>query len=108
MHEIDHFVQQWETKNKLIPVPKAKVDELELRLALVLPSAYKYLISKYGLLHTPNVLTKTCDLNVRVSEVHDFLNLEDVVSLSALYEMGGDATGTYFIRFGQWWEYVLL
>jgi hypothetical protein len=67
--------------------------ELESKLNTLLPDSYKYLISTYGLVHSPNVLTKICDLNSDVSAVQDFLSLEDVFSLSKLYEMTGMPKG---------------
>ncbi len=60
---------------------------------MVFPETYKYLISNYGLVHTPNVLTKICDLGVEISEVQDFLSLEDIFSLSKLYELMGMPKG---------------
>jgi hypothetical protein len=67
--------------------------ELEKRLNATLPDAYKYLLSSYGLVHSPNVLTKICDLGVDISDVQDFLSLDDVFSLSKLYEMTGMPKG---------------
>ena len=93
MNSIDDFVKNWGTKNTMTPIASDDIDALETRLTAFLPAAYKYLISTYGLVHTPNVLTKTCDLNVAISDVQDFLSLEDVFSLSQLYEMGGMPKG---------------
>jgi hypothetical protein len=73
----------------MVPIPTQDISELEEQLNTSLPDTYKYLLSRYGLVHTPNVLTTICDLNSDVSEVNDFLSLEDVFSLSKLYEMTG-------------------
>ena len=93
MNNIDLFIKNWTNKQSMIPIDNADISELESTLALTLPQAYKYLISTYGLLHTPNVLTTTCHLNVEISNVRDFLSLADVASLSALYEMSSMPKG---------------
>ena len=93
MNSIDLFVQNWGSKNAMTPIKQQDIAELESKFNAYLPQAYKYLISTYGLVHTPNVLTKICDLGVEISEVQDFLSLEDVFSLSKLYEMTGMPKG---------------
>lgn len=77
----------------MTPIVSDDIAELESKLKAFLPDSYKYLISNYGLVHSPNVLTKICDLGVDISEVQDFLSLDDVFSLSQLYEMGGMPKG---------------
>ena len=93
MNSIDLFVKNWGSKGAMVPINLDDISELELQLGVKLPKTYKYLISTYGLVHTPNVLTKIIDLNVNLSEVQDFLNLDDVASLSTLYEMSGMPKG---------------
>jgi hypothetical protein len=93
MKSIDLFVKNWGSKSTMVPISHEDIAELEAKLTCSLPSSYKYLISTYGLVHTPNVLTKICDLGVDVSEVQDFLSLDDVSSLSSLYEMSGMPKG---------------
>ncbi|MGF1872589.1 SMI1/KNR4 family protein [Photobacterium indicum] len=93
MNSIDLFVKNWGSKNSMVPINNHDIEELESKLNVLLPDSYKYLISTYGLVHTPNVLTKICDLGSDISEVQDFLSLEDVFSLSKLYEMGGMPKG---------------
>lgn len=77
----------------MVPINTDEISELESKLNSFLPDSYKYLISTYGLVHSPNVLSKICDLNADVSAVQDFLSLEDVFSLSKLYEMTGMPKG---------------
>ena len=89
MNSIDLFVNHWGQKNFMVPISSNDIEDLESKLNAVLPESYKYLISTYGLVHTPNVLTKTCDLGSDITEVQDFLSLDDVFSLSQLYEMAG-------------------
>jgi len=93
MNSIDLFVKNWSSKQSMTPIDCSDISELEQKLAAVLPDSYKYLLSTYGLIHSPNVLTKICDLGVEVAEVQDFLSLEDVFSLSKLYEMSGMPKG---------------
>ena len=93
MKSIDLFVKNWGSKDSMVPIPSGDIAELELKLNAVLPDSYKYLIASYGLVHSPNVLTKTCDLGVEISQVQDFLSLDDVFSLSQLYEMTGMPKG---------------
>ena len=93
MESIDLFVKNWATKSSMVPFAEQDIVDLEAKLGLSLPSSFKYLLSTYGLVHTPNVLSKTCDLSVDISEVQDFLSLEDVYSLSQLYEMTGMPKG---------------
>ena len=93
MNSIDLFVKHWGSKQAMVPISSEDIAELEAKLNAYLPESYKYLISTYGLVHTPNVLTKICDLGVDISEVQDFLSLEDVFSLSKLYEMSGMPIG---------------
>lgn len=93
MDSIDLFVKNWGSKKSMVPITEHDISELESKLDAVLPDSYKYLISTYGLVHSPNVLTKICDLDSDISEVQDFLSLEDVCSLSKLYEMTGMPKG---------------
>ena len=93
MNSIDLFVKNWASKQSMTPIADTDIAELEAKLAATLPDSYKYLLSSYGLVHSPNVLTKICDLGVDISEVQDFLSLEDVASLSKLYEMSGMPKG---------------
>ena len=93
MNSIDLFVKNWGSKQAMSPIDSADITALEERLTAILPASYKYLLSNYGLVHTPNVLTKICDLGVDIAEVQDFLSLEDVSSLSTLYEMTGMPKG---------------
>jgi len=93
MNSIDLFVKNWGSKHAMLPICSNDIAELESRLHAYLPDSYKYLISTYGLVHSPNVLSKICDLGVDISEVQDFLSLEDVFSLSNLYEMTGMPKG---------------
>tara|TARA_R110000737_G_scaffold340141_1_gene362715 strand:- start:452 stop:901 length:450 start_codon:yes stop_codon:yes gene_type:complete len=93
MNSIDLFVKNWASKQNMSPIADADIVALETKLAVILPDSYKYLLSNYGLVHSPNVLTKICDLGVDISEVQDFLSLEDVASLSKLYEMSGMPKG---------------
>jgi len=93
MNSIDTFVKNWGSKSAMVPINTQDITELESKLKGILPDSYKYLISTYGLVHTPNVLTKICDLNSDISEVQDFLSLDDVASLSQLYEMSGMPKG---------------
>lgn len=93
MKSIDLFVNNWASKNSMVPICNSDITELESALPAVLPDSYKYLISTYGLVHTPNVLTQICSLHSELSEVQDFLSLEDVDSLSKLYQMTGMPKG---------------
>jgi hypothetical protein len=93
MNSIDLFVKNWGSQHAMVPIDNNDIAELESKLNAFLPDSYKYLISTYGLVHTPNVLTKICDLSANISEVQDFLSLEDIFSLSKLYEMTGMPKG---------------
>ena len=93
MDSIDLFVKNWSSKGTMVPISNQDIVELESTLAVFLPDTYKYLIGNYGLVHNPNVLTKICDLNSDLSEVQDFLSLEDIASFSKLYEMTGMPKG---------------
>jgi len=93
MHNIDLFISNWSGKEAMVAISQKAVDELERKLDAVLPESYKYLLITYGLIHTPNVLTKTCDLSVNINNVQDFLSLDDVDSLSKLYQMSGMPPG---------------
>ncbi len=93
MNSIDLFVKNWGSKHAMVPIENNDIAEIESKLGAFLPDSYKYLISTYGLVHTPNVMTKICDLGSDISEVQDFLSLEDMLSLSELYEMTGMPKG---------------
>jgi hypothetical protein len=93
VNSIDKFVKNWGSKNAMVPINTQDIVELESKLSISLPESYKYLITTYGLVHSPNVLTKICDLNSDVSAVQDFLSLDDVFTLSNLYEMSGMPKG---------------
>ncbi|WP_440877263.1 SMI1/KNR4 family protein [Thalassotalea sp. PLHSN55] len=75
------------------PINKNDISALESHLNAFLPETYIYLLSNYGLVHSPNVFSKICDLNADIAEVQDFLSLEDVKNLSALYELSGMPKG---------------
>lgn len=90
---IDLFVKSWGSKSAKIPIKNHDIEALESRLNIVLPNSYKYLISTYGLVHSPNVFSKIVELGADISEVQDFLSLEDMYSLSRLYEMSGMPKG---------------
>jgi len=93
MNSIDLFVNNLGSKSSMVPIASNDIEELESKLNAFLPESYKYLISTYGLVHTPSVFTKICDLGSDISEVQDFLSLDDIFSLSQLYEMGGMPKG---------------
>ena len=93
MGSIDLFISNWIGKDTMVPIQQQDVNELESKLDAVLPEPYKYLLTAYGLIHTPNVLTQTCDLSVNINNVQDFLSLDDVDSLSKLYQMSGMPAG---------------
>lgn len=93
MNSIDQFVKNWGSKSTMVPLSADDISALESTLAVYLPDSYKYLLSTYGLVHSPNVLTKVCDLNSNISAVQDFLSLEDVLSLTKLYEIMGMPKG---------------
>lgn len=93
MLSIDLFIKSWSEKSTMVAIKSADISELESTMNINLPRSYKYLVSTYGLLHTPNVLTSVCALEGGMSEVQDFLSLDDVVSLSSLYEMTGMPKG---------------
>lgn len=93
MNSIDLFVENWGNKHALSPICVEDIDALEAKLGHTLPTPYTYLLSEYGLVRTPNVLTKIIDLNAQITEVQDFLSLDDVFSLSKLYELSGMPKG---------------
>lgn len=93
MNSIDLFVKNWGNKSSLSPICLDDINTLEVKLGHVLPQTYTYLLSKYGLVRTPNVLTKIIDLNAQITDVQDFLSLEDVFSLTKLYELSGMPAG---------------
>lgn len=93
MNNIDAFVQDLANKAKMVPINSEEILAVEASFNFYFPQSYKYLISTYGLVHTPNVLTKVCDLNSNISEVQDFLSLDDILSLSNLYELSGMPKG---------------
>lgn len=93
MDSIDLFVKNWSNAKTMAPINVSDLLELENKLNITLPQSYKYLISTYGLVHTPNVFSKIIDLNSNITEVQDFLSLDDVFSLSKLYEMSGMPKG---------------
>lgn len=93
INSIDLFVTHWSTKHTMVPIANDDIVELEQKLSAFLPQSYKYLLTTYGLVHSPNVLTTLCDLNVEIADVQDFLSLDDVFSLSQLYQMSGMPKG---------------
>ena len=93
MNSLDRFIKNWCSKQIMVPIANEDIAELEAKLSAHLPESYKYLLSRYGLVHSPNVLSKVCDLSVDIAEVQDFLSLEDVYTLSKLYELSGMPKG---------------
>jgi len=93
MKSIDLFIKTLGSTHTINPIDSLDITEAEQKLTAFLPDSYQYLLSTYGLVHSPNVLTKVCDLDTDVSQVQDFLSLDDVCSLSQLYEMSGMPKG---------------
>ena len=93
MKNIDAFIEAWVGKNAMSPQSADDITQLESQMGCILPNAYKYLLSTYGLVRSPNVMSKTIDLDTKLGQVHDFLSLDDVASLSSLYEMSGMEKG---------------
>ena len=93
MKSIDLFIDCWIGKHTMVPISLQDLNELEERLCHTLPDAYKYLLTTYGLIHTPNVMNQSCDLSVNIENVQDFLNVDDVYELSKLYQMSGMPQG---------------
>lgn len=93
MGDIDVFIENWCGRSAMTPISLEDITELESSINHILPRAYKYLLNTYGLVRSPNVMSKTIDLDTKLAQVHDFLNVDDVSSLSRLYEMSGMATG---------------
>ncbi|MGB1263773.1 MAG: SMI1/KNR4 family protein [Cognaticolwellia sp.] len=93
MNNIDDVVKSWGSNQNMTPIASDDIATLEAKLGVQLPDTYKYLLSTYGLVRTPNVLSKVCDLSVEIAQVQDFLSLDDVASLSQLYEMTGMPNG---------------
>lgn len=77
----------------MVPINKQDITALESKLGAHFPEVFTYLLSTYGLVRSPNVLSTTCTLSVDVSEVQDFLSLEDISALSSLYELTGMPKG---------------
>ena len=93
MKNIDLFIERWIGKDTMVPISQQDLEELEGKLNHKLPSAYKYLLTTYGLIHTPNVMNQSCDLSVNIENVQDCLNVDDVYELSKLYQMSGMPQG---------------
>jgi len=93
VYDIDLSIKSWPHSNNIALIKAEDISVVEQRLNTNLPLSYKYLLTKYGLLRTPSVLTKTCDLSVDIGVVTDFLSLKDVISLSELYVMAGMPSG---------------
>lgn len=93
MKGIDSFIERWIGKHTMVPSSLQDLNELEEKLHHALPSAYKYLFTTYGLIHTPNVMNQACDLSVNIENVQDFLNVDDVYELTKLYQMSGMPQG---------------
>ena len=93
MESIKDFMKGWPGKKAMVPISINYINDVEQALDIVLPRSYKYLLEAYGLLRTANVFTATIDLSVDINEVQDFLSLDDVVSLSKLYELTGMPKG---------------
>ena len=93
MKSIDLFIERWIGKHTMVPISQQNLEGLEGKLNHKLPRAYKYLLTTYGLIHTPNVMNQSCDLSVNIENVQDFLNVDDVYELSKLYQMSGMPQG---------------
>lgn len=93
MKKIDDFINQWCGKKAMVPVAIDAITACEEKMKLSLPKSYQYLISTYGLLHTPNVMSKTCTIGSRIGQTQDFLSLEDMSALTELYQMSGMPKG---------------
>ncbi len=93
MKSIDLFIERWIGRQTMVQISPQDLEDLEGKLNHKLPCAYKYLLTTYGLIHTPNVMNQSCDLSVNIENVKDFLNVDDVYELSKLYQMSGMPQG---------------
>jgi hypothetical protein len=93
VYDIDLSIKNWPQCDNTSLIKVEDILLVEQKLNTSLPNAYKYLLTTYGLLRTPSVLTKTCDLSVDIGVVIDFLSVNDVISLSELYVMAGMPSG---------------
>ncbi len=93
MYDIDLTISNWPRSNNTCTISVHDIIELEQKLNINLPQSYKYVLTTFGLLRSPSVLTKTCDLSVDIGVVIDFLSLQDIVSLSELYVTAGMPSG---------------
>lgn len=86
---IDCLVSKFANQAAMPPISETAIEAIEQELNVTMPQAYRYLLVTHGLVRTPNVLTKICDLSVEFTNVQDFLSMSDVVQLTKLYPLSG-------------------
>ena len=61
MKNIDNVVKTFPHQHTMTPISVDDISKLEQLLSTSLPNSYKYLLSTYGLIHTPNIFTTIVD-----------------------------------------------
>lgn len=69
---IDEFVKKWNQNDSLQIVTPEDILRVESELNIQLPISYKYLITHYGDLYTPETLEAIVRNDIEISDVQDF------------------------------------
>ena len=103
---IDEFVKKWNQNESLLSATNDDISNVENVLNIILPKSYKYLITTYGDIYTPDTLETIVDKEVDLNDIQNFelpnQAIEDTKSWqeaglpSGYYAFASDSMGSMF------------
>ncbi|UFH60331.1 SMI1/KNR4 family protein [Sulfurovum mangrovi] len=93
--KIDEFVKKWNQNESLQPATLEEIDKVERHLNIKLPKSYKYLMTRYGNLYTPDILETIVDNNLEINDLQDFDLPAQALERTESWQKAGLPVGYY-------------
>ena len=87
------FAEKWAIENKKRRNSKQLLENIESEAVIKLPENFKTFINEYGEVYTPHLLDSICEGDHVLSDIQNFLELEDIIETTKSYESAGMDTG---------------
>jgi len=96
---IDNFVDKWGDKTEPFrnDFSMKKLNQIESKLNIEFPEAYKYLLENYHNYYYPRILDNISDKGIEAFDLRDLVKIGEMVELTIAYEKAGMPLG--FIGF---------
>jgi hypothetical protein len=92
---IDEFVKNWNQNDSLQTATLEEIEKVENQLNLKLPNSYKYLVTHFGDLYTPDTLETIVDNDLEINDVQDFDLPIQALERTQSWKKAGLPTGYY-------------